>query len=75
MPLRLHGAGTKAFYGECTAGEPLDVSAHRGIIAYEPSELMLRARCGTRLSELEASKVNSSPSNRPVLEVILLLEE
>jgi glycolate oxidase FAD binding subunit len=55
MPLRLHGAGTKAFYGECTAGEPLDVSAHRGIIAYEPSELMLRARCGTRLSELEAA--------------------
>jgi glycolate oxidase FAD binding subunit len=54
-PLRLHGAGTKGFYGECTAGEPLDVSAHRGIIAYEPSELVLRARCGTRLSELEAA--------------------
>jgi glycolate oxidase FAD binding subunit len=54
-PLRLHGSGTKGFYGECTAGEPLDVSAYRGIIAYEPSELVLRARCGTRLSELEAA--------------------
>jgi glycolate dehydrogenase FAD-binding subunit len=54
-PLRLHGADTKGFYGECTAGEPLDVSAYRGIIAYEPSELVLRARCGTRLSEMEAA--------------------
>lgn len=53
-PLRLHGAGTKEFYGECTVGEPLDVSGYRGITDYEPSELVLTARCGTRLSEIEA---------------------
>jgi len=53
-PLRLHGARTKDFYGESTAGEPLDVSGYRGIIAYEPSELVITARCGTRLSEIEA---------------------
>lgn len=53
-PLRLHGARTKDFYGESTSGEPLDVSGYRGIIDYEPSELVLTARCGTPLSRIEA---------------------
>src|SRR5215475_5794572 len=52
-PLQLRGAGTKDFYGESIAGELLDVSGYRGIIAYEPSELVMSARCGTRLSELQ----------------------
>jgi len=51
--LQLHGARTKDFYGESTSGEPLDVSAYRGIIDYEPSELVITARCGTRLSDIE----------------------
>jgi glycolate oxidase FAD binding subunit len=53
-PLRLRGAGTKDFYGETVAGEILDLSAWRGIVAHEPSELVITARCGTPLSELEA---------------------
>jgi len=53
--LRLRGAGTKDFYGEALAGEILELSAWRGIIAYEPSELVITARCGTALSELEAT--------------------
>ena len=53
-PLRLRGAGTKDFYGESCAGEPLDMSGHRGIVEYEPSELVITARCGTPLSEIEA---------------------
>jgi len=52
--LRLRGAGTKDFYGESLAGEVLDVTGWRGIVDYEPSELVITARCGTRLSELEA---------------------
>jgi glycolate oxidase FAD binding subunit len=52
-PLQLHGARTKDFHGESIAGEPLDLSGYRGIIDYEPSELVLRARCGTPLSEIE----------------------
>jgi glycolate oxidase FAD binding subunit len=54
-PLQLHGAHTKEFYGESTVGEPLDLSSYRGIIAYEPSELVMTARCGTRLSDMEAA--------------------
>jgi len=53
--LQLHGANTKDFYGESSVGEPLDVSAYRGIIDYEPSELVISARCGTPLAEIEAA--------------------
>src|SRR4051812_3284308 len=51
-PLRLRGAGTKDFYGERLAGETLDTRVYRGIISYEPSELVVTVRCGTPLSEL-----------------------
>ncbi|HVN45081.1 MAG TPA: glycolate oxidase subunit GlcE [Steroidobacteraceae bacterium] len=54
-PLRLRGSGTKDFYGEHTAGEIMDLRAWRGIIDYEPSELVISARCGTPLSEIEAT--------------------
>lgn len=52
-PLSIVGGGTKAFLGRRTHGEPLDVSRHRGLIAYEPSELVISARAGTRLGEIE----------------------
>lgn len=52
--LRLRGAGTKDFYGERLEGELLDLRSHRGVIDYEPSELVITARCGTPLSEIEA---------------------
>ena len=54
-PLRIRGAGSKDFYGAMLAGEVLDVSGHRGIVAYEPSELYITARCGTPLAEIEVA--------------------
>jgi glycolate oxidase FAD binding subunit len=33
--------------------EPLNVASHRGIISYEPQELVVRVRAGTPLCELE----------------------
>ena len=54
-PLRLRGAGSKDFYGGLLSGEVLDVSGYRGIVAYEPTELYLTARCGTPLAEIEAA--------------------
>lgn len=54
-PLRLRGAGTKDFYGETLAGELLELGAWRGIVDYEPSELVITVRCGTPLSEVEAA--------------------
>ncbi|HKD54846.1 MAG TPA: glycolate oxidase subunit GlcE [Steroidobacteraceae bacterium] len=53
--LRLRGAGTKDFYGEALAGEVLELGAWQGIVDYEPSELVITVRCGTRLSEVEAA--------------------
>ncbi|HEY6924564.1 MAG TPA: glycolate oxidase subunit GlcE [Steroidobacteraceae bacterium] len=56
QPLRLRGAGTKDFYGEQTdAAVLLDLRPHRGIVDYEPSELVITARCGTPLSEIESA--------------------
>jgi glycolate oxidase FAD binding subunit len=53
-PLVIRAGGSKDWYGETPDGEVLDVSAHRGIVSYEPGELVLTAKCGTRLSEIEA---------------------
>jgi glycolate oxidase FAD binding subunit len=52
-PLRIVGGGTKDFYGERLHGEPLSTQALRGIVSYEPSELVVTVRTGTRLAELE----------------------
>ncbi|MEQ1581853.1 MAG: glycolate oxidase subunit GlcE [Steroidobacteraceae bacterium] len=54
-PLRIHGGGTKDFYGAEFKGEALDTRSHAGIVEYEPSELVLTARCGTSLSEIAAT--------------------
>jgi glycolate oxidase FAD binding subunit len=54
-PLRPRGGGTKDFYGQALEGEVLDTRDYTGIVAYEPSELVITARCGTPLPELEAA--------------------
>jgi glycolate oxidase FAD binding subunit len=57
-PLRLRGAGTKDFYaeeGNASAAGILDLSPYRGIVDYEPSELVITARCGTPLSDIESA--------------------
>lgn len=52
-PLRLRGGGSKDFYGGPLAGEVLQTGAYSGIVSYEPTELVVTARCGTPLAELE----------------------
>jgi glycolate oxidase FAD binding subunit len=54
-PLRIRGGGTKDFYGAQLRGEVLDTRVYAGIVNYEPSELVLTARAGTPLSEVEAA--------------------
>ena len=59
--LAITGGGTKAFYGRpvaaaADAGPPpevLDCRSNRGVISYEPTELVITARCGTPLAEIE----------------------
>jgi glycolate oxidase FAD binding subunit len=53
-PLAIYGGNSKAFYGREVNGDPLDVTMHRGIVNYEPTELVITARAGTRLREIEA---------------------
>jgi len=51
-PLRIQGSNSKAFLGRIVAGEVLDTRTHQGIVSYDPTELVITARCGTPLSQL-----------------------
>ncbi|MDP1607625.1 MAG: glycolate oxidase subunit GlcE [Rhodocyclaceae bacterium] len=56
-PLCIRGGGSKDFYGQAPRGELLETRAHTGVLAYEPTELVITARCGTPLAEIEATLV------------------
>ena len=51
--LRIRGGGSKDFYGNEARGELLDTRAYAGVVAYEPTELVITVRCGTPLSEVQ----------------------
>lgn len=53
QPLFVRGNGSKAFYADAAEAEPLAVAEHRGVVAYEPTELVLTARAGTPLAAIE----------------------
>jgi glycolate oxidase FAD binding subunit len=59
-PLFICGGGSKAFYGNHRPLRPedghclLDVTPYRGIVNYQPSELVVTVRAGTPLRQLEA---------------------
>ncbi len=53
--LCIRGGGTKDFYGEAPQGETLFTTELTGISSYQPTELVVTARCGTPLAELEAA--------------------
>jgi len=61
-PLFIHGGQSKLFYGNFydnniyennINAKALDISAHTGVISYEPSELYITVRAGTLLSDVE----------------------
>ena len=52
-PLCIRGGGSKDFLGREPRGARLDVACHRGIVNYQPAELVLTVRAGTPLSEVE----------------------
>lgn len=53
--LRIRGGGSKDFYGLRLDGDVLDTRGYAGIVAYEPTELVVTVRAGTPLAELEAT--------------------
>ncbi len=54
QPLRIRGGGTKDWYGQTPVGELLDTRAYSGVVAYDPTELVITVRSGTPLAEVEA---------------------
>lgn len=54
-PLDIQGGNTKRWYGQTPEGEPLDMGTYRGIVSYDPAELVITARAGTPLAEIEAA--------------------
>ncbi|MFK3776379.1 glycolate oxidase subunit GlcE [Pseudomonas sp. NPDC089406] len=54
-PLRIQGGNSKAMLGRPVDGELVDTRGHRGILSYDPTELVLTARAGTPLLEIEAA--------------------
>ncbi|MCE7913348.1 MAG: FAD-binding protein, partial [Nitrosomonas sp. PRO4] len=56
-PLQISGGGTKHFYGNTVTKQDislLEMNNYHGIVDYEPTELVITARAGTRLTDLEA---------------------
>ncbi|VAW79813.1 Glycolate dehydrogenase, FAD-binding subunit GlcE [hydrothermal vent metagenome] len=52
--LRFTGGNSKAFYGHpCNAEQNIETRTHCGVISYEPSELVVQARSGTPLRDIE----------------------
>jgi glycolate oxidase FAD binding subunit len=71
QPVYIQGGNSKRDWlgRECHA-LPLDVSGHRGIVDYQPAELVLTARAGTPLEELRdvlAAEGQMLPFEPPVL--------
>ncbi len=57
QPLRIRGGGTRGHLCANLAAEArtLEVGEHCGLVAFEPNELVLTARGGTRLDDIEAT--------------------
>ena len=52
-PLKISAGNSKDFYGRKVDGTVLSLSEHSGIINYHASELVITARSGTKISEIE----------------------
>jgi len=53
-PLMLAAGGTKSAIGAETAARAIDLTGFSGVVDYDPAELVLTVRAGTRLTDVEA---------------------
>lgn len=51
--LSILGGNSKAFMGHKVEAEPMNVSAHTGIVNYQPDELVIKVRAGTSVADLQ----------------------
>ena len=54
-PVAITAGCSKAFYGHEVDGDKLDVRGHAGIIDYRASELVITARSGTKLTDIQTA--------------------
>lgn len=54
-PLRIRGGDSKAFLGRAVDATEIDTRRHRGIVQYDPTELVVTVRAGTLLTDVEAA--------------------
>jgi len=54
-PLRIVGGDSKPGLGRPVHGEALELSSQRGIVSHVPTELVITARAGTPLTEIETA--------------------
>ncbi len=53
QPVNIRAGGSKDFIGTINDAAVLDISAHQGVVAYEPTELVITARTGTPLINID----------------------
>jgi glycolate oxidase FAD binding subunit len=53
-PLAIRAGDSKSFYGHDVQAEPLPLKGHQGILSYRASELVITARSGSRISDIES---------------------
>ena len=54
-PLAIRGGGSKDFYGNAVDAPVLDTRDFAGVVDYDPTELVMTARCGTTLDDIESA--------------------
>ena len=54
-PLVIRGGGSKDFHGREITGQTLSTRQHAGILDYQPTELVMTARAGTLLQEIQTA--------------------
>jgi glycolate oxidase FAD binding subunit len=67
--LQIIGGNTKSWYGDHAQGDILNTSTYSGIIDYQPAELVLTAKAGTPMIEIEqalASAAQMFPFDPPL---------
>jgi len=52
--IEIIGGGSKRFYGESIEALPIDVSAHSGVVDYDPAELVITLRAGCGLADVQS---------------------
>jgi glycolate oxidase FAD binding subunit len=53
--LNIVGCDSKSFFGRRPDGETLAMAEHRGIVSYQPAELVVTVRAGTPIVDIEAA--------------------